>query len=840
MRSVWRGLALAALTIPTLLALPSGVAGAAAAASNTSAFESIGGCFAAQKHVLVALVMDESASLGDAATGKPGTDPTARRVTAAQVAIDGIANLTAQGTDVDVLLTGFSDELHQYGTWQRLDSRSRTGIKQQLEGFRTRDTGLDTDFYTAIAGVQQALARQVTALGNRSQPCELVLLFTDGRFDIDTHVPKPYDANGNDPKDVKAARGIAALCTPSGPMQRLRNDGARTITLALADPSAGAGAADPAFLQRLATGDCNTAGSQYGASFDATNAADLVGQFDAVATRLRGATAISGNCSAPETLQIVPALRGLHIFVDAGASASNVVITPPGSPPISISPANGRTPQTTGIDLSATATGNRFVIIEAAPSRGTATDSPRWSGRWKVSLSSASGGAHCAISVFESWKPRARTVTLQRGVRSTIVFDMIGEDGRPTPAGALPANARVVASLASAASTGTSAALNVVRVGPNYQAVFTLPKSFTGQAAIVTATLHVTLAGTDIVSSPSATELRVRQSGFPSIFPSTLELTNIKGLGTSIATISIVGDAAYAGTVCINQVSYPTLPPVPTTQLASTPIGTCAQVAPGKKTTLAFSVLVGTEGDGRVSGLLDLRLTGAGGKRIVTTVPFTFNITKPISTSTRNTLFLLLLVGGVGAPILFLYYFAYRSAALEIPPGVRAARIRVRVFADGSIRRLVETGEAPPLALVESDFEDAGTVPGTVRFLEWHDLEFFARVPRNPLSPPLGQVSVRGQYVTASDGVLRGGRRGTFGRVPLALPGAWVFALDPEANAGDEHLQAVDGTLTVFIAAGAPFVDQAPRVMYSLTQFFAQLARRIDTRAGAPLTSGRS
>ena len=99
---------------------------------------------------------------------------------------------------------------------------------------------------------------------------------------------------------------------------------------------------------------------------------------------------------------------------------------------------------------------------------------------------------------------------------------------------------------------------------------------------------------------------------------------------------------------------------------------------------------------------------------------------------------------------------------------------------------------------------------------------------------------MRGQYVTASDGVLRGGRRRDVRPRSLALPGTWIFALDPDDTAGDDHIPAIDGTLTVFIAAGAPFVDQAPRVMRSLTQFFAQLARQIDGRGFRPRTAGRS
>ena len=199
-----------------LTAAPAGAAGAAA---DESAFEAIGGCFAARKEVLVVLVMDESASLGDAATGRPGTDPDARRVTAAQVALDGIANLASQGTTVEVLLTGFSERLTTYGDWRRLDPSTRADIAADLEGFRRRNTGIDTDFYNAMDGVRTALARRTAESGERD-PCRLVLLFTDGRFDIDSRVPKPYDPRADDPKTTKASLGISALCAADGPMQR--------------------------------------------------------------------------------------------------------------------------------------------------------------------------------------------------------------------------------------------------------------------------------------------------------------------------------------------------------------------------------------------------------------------------------------------------------------------------------------------------------------------------------------------------------------------------------------------------------------------------------------------
>ena len=74
----------------------------------------------------------------------------------------------------------------------------------------------------------------------------------------------------------------------------------------------------------------------------------------------------------------------------------------------------------------------------------------------------------------------------------------------------------------------------------------------------------------------------------------------------------------------------------------------------------------------------------------------------------------------------------------------------------------------------------------------------------------------------------------------LFRSGTWIFELDPgDVVEGDRR--AVDGTVTVFIAAGAPFAEQAPRVMRSFTGFFAGLARSIRDRhlaAGTPTAPG--
>ena len=78
------------------------------------------------------------------------------------------------------------------------------------------------------------------------------------------------------------------------------------------------------------------------------------------------------------------------------------------------------------------------------------------------------------------------------------------------------------------------------------------------------------------------------------------------------------------------------------------------------------------------------------------------------------------------APLAFLLLLGHRAAAFEHPPGLRAARLRVRVFADGRLRRLEASGPSPPLSFVEDDFGSAGTAPGRQRSFTLDDLEFRA------------------------------------------------------------------------------------------------------------------
>ncbi len=499
--------AIAFLLLPAVAA-PVSAAAAPSTSSASPAFGSLAGCLGSRRHLLLAFVIDESASLGDASQGRAGSDPTGERVTAAQVAVQSLTNLAGRGTGVDVLLAGFSDTLHPYGGWQTLNAASSSSIVGQLDGFRTRDQGLDTDFYNAMAGVQHELASRAAALPAPS--CQAVLLFTDGRFDIDSVAPKPYDANGADPKQVKAQKGIAALCASGGPMQRLRDGGAVTFTLALGNPSAPITAQpDRAFLERLANGNCAVAGAQYGASFDAASASDIVNRFDSVASGIRGGTQRLGDCVGnANAFSVVAALGGFHVLVDNGSGSRGIVLTTPSHQQVAVSPAGAVSNVPAGLTVRAAVTG-RFVAIDASPAPRADPASSTWSGAWSVNFAGATRGGSCQVSLFDAWKPVLQASALQPGRTSLLVVGIVDAAGKPARLDQLQVNHGVIAVITTPGSHAAPTTLSLAPSGDRYVGRFAVPRDLAGKTVTIAPAFHVTVGGADVVSAPAPVELRV-------------------------------------------------------------------------------------------------------------------------------------------------------------------------------------------------------------------------------------------------------------------------------------------------------------------------------------------
>jgi hypothetical protein len=103
--------------------------------------------------VLLLMLVDESGSLVK-------TDPSNQRVVGAKAALSELVERGTTGGD--------------------------RGLQAQMDGFSTRNRGLDTDFAMALCGGQASLAARAAALSQdgSAPPCQAMVLFTDGNYDI--------------------------------------------------------------------------------------------------------------------------------------------------------------------------------------------------------------------------------------------------------------------------------------------------------------------------------------------------------------------------------------------------------------------------------------------------------------------------------------------------------------------------------------------------------------------------------------------------------------------------------------------------------------------------------
>jgi hypothetical protein len=138
------------------------------------------------------------------------------------------------------------------------------------------------------------------------------------------------------------------------------------------------------------------------------------------------------------------------------------------------------------------------------------------------------------------------------------------------------------------------------------------------------------------------------------------------------------------------------------------------------------------------------------------------------------------------------------------------------------VRRVGPAGREPDLTFHTTDFEALREGSHRSRTLRWRDLRFRAHPPRNPFAPPVGVVEASRPLACGSVGhpIERAAR------VPLALPGTWVFLL------GDEDESWIGGELVVFLA-DAPAEPQIERVVVSVHEQLPVLANELAEQAAA-------
>ncbi len=871
--------------------LGAGVAGAPAASAqqgesaSTSAtdstdatLEEMATCLRSSERLLLVLLVDESGSLRT-------TDPTNERVTAARLALRSFASLASTSVAghrprIDVLVAGFSSSFAAVGPWAALDNSGLAAAEASVEGFAERNSGLDTDFPTALTGARRELAARSAALSEdgAAEPCKAILLFTDGRYDIDAgDTPARREAG----TEKQYAPGISLLDPDSGPLveaagrdllcrtdgsgltDRLRDDGATIVTVALA---AQIDAADQDFLRALSTGTSGevtcgaNARADTGAYLAATELSELAPAFTRIATTIGGATEAPGSavvetCEGAEcesgrrAFDLDPILRKFSVLADTADSADSGVTIALRAPrtldPLVIVPGTDGTESLAGAELRWSWVSGTTLELDADLPAG----SDSWVGEWSVTFvaseaANTSARPRADVFLYGSWTPSlAGDATLLRGEDSALVMFVVDSDDRPVRGEALTgAETRFEATLRDP-TTGEEEPVPVS--GPDTAGRF--HATYSAAADLQASTLELDLRlvvttdrGVELAPTTARHQLDVAVPDlYPHVKTTELRLTSVRGTGTARGTIELVGGRDRAGCVWFDPPTFESFPreavSFGTEVSPSATKSDCLEIVAGETREFDLRIRPAASSEGAVRGTIRVFASARREHEPVSViVPFSFDMAPPINEARRLGLFVAILLVGVTAPLAALTLFNRFLSRFEPPCGVVVARVPVSI--ERTVYRVLREysahgDEAPATAndgvdalgdlrLDVATFAPLGGGTRRLREIRCGNLRFNARAPRNPFGSPYGTVecdrpcAAGGPHRTASDAPTH---------VPLALPGSWVFVLDDGSGAeaadrsasGSAAGPMISGELVVFLAAG-PTEEQIPSVAASL------------------------
>lgn len=837
-------LLIVALLLATVTAAAAPARAQDAEAEGDPALDRLATCVRDRGRLLVLLLVDESGSLRQ-------TDPGDQRVTAARTALRsfaalGSAPVAGRQTQVEVALAGFSAEFATVADWSALVAASLEQTLRAADSFAERDRGLDTDFATALAGAQQSLAQRSAVLTQDGSPapCKALLLFTDGEYSVEArdsaevkaYAPElPLDIDGN--AALVVARGRAALCSPDGIADRLAGDDVVTVTIAL---STQIPQADRTFLESLSTGAA--AGSTCGVRVDpprgtylgSEQLSGLLTSFDGVANEIAGGSLAPGGpeavvcprTSCPEGRRefvVDPTLRAFHVLADLGASGVVVELLPPtGGEPLILTTEQPLRAKLGGVDLTVTPLSPTALTVDAR----LAPDDRSWAGTWTATFVDPTGSNPDAVTGSQIYlygalqpelidPPRVRL-----GDEAALTVALVSDDGSAIGPEAVAGRVELLAS-AEEGPDGPARELTVA--GPDgdgrYRVAYAPGAALERAAVTLVLELRVeTRARVELSPVTRTYEVSVLPPAtYPSLTPSALRLSSVTGAGTATGTLTLRGGEDDGGCVWFEGITFSATPAgaefTPSTTPGATDAQRCVPLAAGEERTVDVEVASATSLSGSVQGEVRAHLLSeADDRELVTEVPLTFELARPVNQALRAELFVALLAIGLLIPIVLLWLVHRVQATFPPPAHLRGARVPVtvrgeQVYRDG---RLLE--------LRAEDFSAIAEPATAVRAFAYGGVVFRTKVPWAPWGLPRAVVSGPG---------LVGGT------VPMGLAGAWAFTLGPDVlrPEADEDAE-LPGVLVALLPEGA-FDDHGRELVEQISDRLPAVAAMLGAKAPA-------
>lgn len=831
----------------TTTAPSDGTTGAPETPSGDPAINDLVGCVQGSRKLLVLFLIDESASL-------KVTDPDDRRVDAARGALDSLIALAstegAASPEVEVALAAFSNEYRLVQDWTPANTETAPGLEDSLDSFADFKSGIDTDFVNALSAGRESLADQAALITEDGgvAPCRAVMLFTDGGYDLAVRTSeedqerlgttKPYapgiELTSKERVQEAEALGRRELCEPGKLADRLRADDVTLLTVALSGDVARR-SQYPLAAATTGVADDYTCGTQPeegqearspGAYLPAEDIDVLVTQFNGVGSRLAGGNLLPGSdqveiCGADpcdagsRRFELDPTLRRAQILALAPEPGTQVVIEGPDERSVTISEAGDSTVGDTEVTTRSVA-GRGYAIDLTRPE-----DPASWVGEWTVSIIDPSGdqeGDDATLQVYvfsDIGVAFGKRQALQRGATTELQVVL------KLPKGVKAADVvEAVEAEVRLSNPVTGEVVTVELEGPAngpYTGTYDTPADTTTNVVDAIGQARIrTRSGAELISQTDPAELLVRRpQGSIQFAPGSLKMPSLTGKGSSETELVLLGGETD-GCVWFGKAEVPDPPegagPIEVT-MGGEPLPNrtdCIEVEAKGNTSVVIEATPSGRATGTVSGTIEVfEKVDAQEEPSVTQVPFRFDQSRGIDENKRLVLSALLIVVGLGLPLLALLLLNTLTARFQALDAVRGTALPVKVKGQAISR--TDGAVARPLTLRADDFGSLAAAGSDKRFA-FGGVEFRAQASRNPFQGTIAMAAPEGGAEKLK------GRQGSKVELDPALAGSWIFLLDSDKTRQAKGGEVV-GLLIAFVAEG----DMAPQAKRMLPDIAARL-----------------
>lgn len=800
------------LTACLAICIPVGLVGSAAAApvlalgqpiaatAPVGPLAQLGACLQQRKVGDVLFVIDRSSSLQD-------TDPTAARVTGAQLVLARLAAESADsGIKLSVAVAGFDASLRTESDWTPLNAATAGSVSAGIANFASQNQGIETDYWTALGEARTKLSQHAAAAVG-TKPCQTMLLFTDGRYQLQVRdtaalraqygVTKPIPGVqsvklfNQAAVDQVIAAGRTDICRAGGIADELRSDGVTLVAVGL-QSSAQDGTDDFSLLQQITENSQHNCGQQPANGYLATgDVNNLIFSFNPIGDPLNPPQPVDpkGVCRLTEcpqqahTFPLDASIKKINLLGAVNADGVDAYLKLPGQNSLPL-PYSNSTRQLTVGDTRLTVhwLDRRSLSIDASYGGPTA-----WSGTWSLTFVDPTGSHPNAVSQTQltisadlQAELAAPTTPARAGETATMAMQLIRRDGTPTSLGQPAPSVQV--SIGATAVGSTDGPLTVLDKQPvtssTSQVQWAIPADFPGTQASLIVVLSVETIGhlrlQDAVTSitfPVAPPV-----GYPHLSASSVAFPLASGRKPVHAVLSVAGP----GCVWADGSTMQAFPAGTDGTVVTATNGTsahCLALSGNQSGLLRLTLKPGGQGNGDMRGRITIHLAPSGhlDRAQQVTVTFTGSQQRLPNSSVQIGAFIFAMLLGVGIPIMLL--LGLRRLAARFP-AFTPSSVLVDVLVSGTSLSLADGGSAPAVTAWRDDPE----ITGSRRETSLSGLTVRARAGLR--LQEAGYAVVTGAGFGVGSQSPHQVTRDHAPVLPLQLRGGWALLFDPAA-AGD-------------------------------------------------------